>query len=154
MLCSLNAGGFLLFCTYYILGSPNVMGWDQSQLSLFRKVLCSYHEWLNGWSWFHILNKSQSPPHLKLSGKDGKKWLPSFTSAQFQASVPFIASPDYCRICCISKVIREELAWKQMLHRRKCLSPVGGSLKCSTDKPSVTDLHPGGFSVDAIWKRM
>lgn len=83
----------------FVFGSPKNTGWDESQLSLFRKVLCSYHEWLDGWSG---LNRFLQSRHLKLAEKDdgGEK------SGSVSGFCTFLLLlQTIWGFCCMSKVI-------------------------------------------------
>lgn len=110
-------------------------------------IMNDWVDWVDFTSWTSCIRITLQNWQRKM----GKKWLPCHTSAQFQASVSLSFLQT---ILGFAACLKWSEGWlkKQILHTPKCLRPVGGSLKCSTDRPAVTDLHPGGSSVDTVWK--
>lgn len=124
MLCSLNAGGFLLFCIWE--SKKHRLGWIPTEFVQEGFVFIS---WMIGWmKWIKQVSSESALKIGRKRWRGGEKWL-SFRLLHFF----LLLLQTIWGCCCMSKVIMGLAVKKRMQHTSKCLSPVGGSFECSTD---------------------
>lgn len=130
MLWSLNAGGFLLFCTWHSWESKcHGLRWIPTQFIQEGFVFIS---WVTEWMpWISLPERVASESSLQ-NDKKTEKVASVLHICSVSSFCTFFAFRHYFRIRSMSKVIRG-LAQKQISQPPKCLSPVGGSLKWSSD---------------------